>query len=800
MLSSRGYSLERRFAQKLAHIMILKTLTASSNFLGRKVGQLAVPQWFIEGLTLQFAFPADTLQISRLIDMARHKRLYNLRQLAGIMNQPEMIREEMLFQAHSMITFWEETYKKNAALTLMKSVYKSPSNFTGLFKASYGVSINEAFNSYISYVENLDNKLFPAHRHLPDELSSKIDGKYFRSYRSINTKESVWVSSKRYSTETYDLYYKNSLGKQVVLLKNVHPLLLVDSETREVFVGKYSLSSNNQRRLGLWSVNLDSREAKCLVNTPGSFKPLIKKDNRIFFVSLRNGLTRIMSVNPLFRESEQVEYVFPDYIRPLDICLDGTGQKMYYVFENSALKTKLSMIKFGENFSHSRAIEMLSFDGRISSLTFYNNNLWFAAENNYFLQLYKLNTVEATLEKYTNLPGGVWDINFSDSNVELITLNNNGFRLVRMPEDLSVQEATPILAEENISDEIFSDSISKPYSSIYKTGYWSPLFSEDEQGMVFGIRSFQKDLLGRSECSVSPTYGFKSQDWGYLSSYMQRMGIMKATVFANRITGKRDYLGNKYYERNERKKFELECPLNLATNVSAGVDLVERSMTKYEFDITKYPSPSAGQDNSFFINLSHKAVKTQPFHSIFPRKGRDLNVKYSKGQDWFGGDMEYYSWFLNWAEYTPLSSNLVLTCKAVIGEDSKEDTLRRPQDLAIGGENGFMRALPSGYKTGDRLRVFSSHLGLPINFRFPRMISWIYNEFTVAEIYFEMGDVIDKEDFDWLYNRGIEFRSKILLLKRLPVVLKTGYAIQNGGKENNSYALLDFTDLSKLFE
>ena len=192
-------------------------------------------------------------------------------------------------------------------------------------------------------------------------------------------------------------------------------------------------------------------------------------------------------------------------------------------------------------------------------------------------------------------------------------LFRSGFRLVRMPEDQSVQESTPILAEENISDEIFSDSISKPYSSIYKTGYWSPLFSEDEQGMVFGIRSFQKDLLGRSECSVSPTYGFKSQDWGYLSSYMQRMGIMKATVFANRITGKRDYLGNKYYERNERKKFELEFPLNLATNVSAGVDLVERSMTKYEFDITKYPSPSAGQDNSFFINLSHKAVKTQPF-------------------------------------------------------------------------------------------------------------------------------------------------------------------------------------------
>ena len=87
---------------------------------------------------------------------------------------------------------------------------------------------------------------------------------------------------------------------------------------------------------------------------------------------------------------------------------------------------------------------MLSFDGH-QLINFYNNNLWFAAENNYFLQLYKLNTVEQLLKNIQICPAA-YGINFSDSNVELITLNNNGFRLVRLPEDQSVQESTPILA------------------------------------------------------------------------------------------------------------------------------------------------------------------------------------------------------------------------------------------------------------------------------------------------------------------------------------------------------------------
>ena len=113
---------------------------------------LAVPQWFMDGMALSYAFPLDSIHYSRLLDMARHDRLYSLDQLSTILSQSTMVREEMTFQAHSMFEYWEKTYKKGAALDLMKSIFRKPAGFEKLFKAHFGVSLKEAYKSYRDYV------------------------------------------------------------------------------------------------------------------------------------------------------------------------------------------------------------------------------------------------------------------------------------------------------------------------------------------------------------------------------------------------------------------------------------------------------------------------------------------------------------------------------------------------------------------------------------------------------------------------------------------------------------------------
>ncbi|HQB84330.1 MAG TPA: hypothetical protein PLR50_12585, partial [Candidatus Rifleibacterium sp.] len=152
VLSTRAYSLEKRFAMRLANILILRTLAASSNSWRRQLAMLAVPQWFMDGMALSYAFPLDSIHYSRLLDMARHDRLYSLDQLSTILSQSTMVREEMTFQAHSMFEYWEKTYKKGAALDLMKSIFRKPAGFEKLFKAHFGVSLKEAYKSYRDYV------------------------------------------------------------------------------------------------------------------------------------------------------------------------------------------------------------------------------------------------------------------------------------------------------------------------------------------------------------------------------------------------------------------------------------------------------------------------------------------------------------------------------------------------------------------------------------------------------------------------------------------------------------------------
>ena len=227
----------------------------------------------------------------------------------------------------------------------------------------------------------------------------------------------------------------------------------------------------------------------------------------------------------------------------------------------------------------------------------------------------------------------------------------------------------------------------------------------------------------------------------------------------------------------------------------------DRSIRKLKYDANLYPVPTMGQDNSFFAKVDLKALRTEPYYEVFPRKGREITALYQSGTNMFNGDMEYNSVHLRWNEYIPLSSQSVFAIKSYYGEDSKHGDLRRPEDLSLGGDNidSFLKAYEGTYKSGNRLRALSCNLGFPINFRFPRFMSWIYNEFAAAEIFAEAGDVISTGHFDYVYDRGVEFRSRVLLLKRLPLKLTVGYAKRNGNNNDNSYFQIDYTAVSNIF-
>lgn len=797
VLSTRAYSLEKRFAMSLANIMILRTLAASSNSWRRRIAILAVPQWFMDGLALKYAFSLDSVHFSRLLDMARQNRLYSLDRLNTILSQPTMIQEEMRFQAHSMLEFWAQKYGEEAPIKLLRSIMRQPGDFNRKFREHYGVTLNIAYKAYMTHVCDKCNEFKEKAEAQVFEIEEpQIGGGFFRSLRHLSPDEKIWVSSHRYSTETYDLFYQQSGKKPVVLLKNVHPLLYVDDFSREIYIGKYTVNHNRQRSLGLFKVTPDGRH-RCLVNAKGSFKPLGKKFGRIFYTSISNGLTRVMSVDPEFKNSTRIEYAFPPAVHPLDLALSKSCRELFYTVETPDFKKRLIVVSIKNDDRDEKPIELYSSKGDIGSLQFADDKIWFAAEMDFYTrQLFSLELDDFTLKKWTQLPGGVWDVNFHNDAIELITLNRGGFwktsisryessfetLAVAKPEEVDVPELNPVRGEK--------------YRSEYHTSYWKPLMSEDEEGYVFGIYSYRTDRLGRSNIVIAPQYGIESKNWGYMGSLMQRFGLFKMTASIVDTVKEKSYLDQDYFERSKAKVIDIQYPLSLSTTVAVGMDLTERSIAEYP-DVVTGPLPTIGKDHSFYGRINHRAIRTEPYYQVFPRHGRTVSAFYKRGNEVFDGEMNYDSMSLRWNEHFSIDRAWVLTARTWLAEDDKEINVRRPDDLSLGGKD-FMRAFENSYKDGDSLRAFALHLGRPIRLRLPRFLGWVYNEFTIAEAFWEMGDVKNQGSFNWRYDRGIELRSQLLLFKRIPIIVRVGYARQNGFDQDNTYIVVD-SDVAAMF-
>ena len=790
VLSTRAYSLEKRFAMSLANIMILRTLAASSNSWRRKLAIIAVPQWFMDGLALKYAFSLDSIHFSRLLDMARQNRLYSLDQLSTILSQPTMIQEEMRFQAHSMFEFWSKKYGEDAPISLLKSIMRRPGEFDRKFREHYGVSLNEAYNAYREYVcEKCNEFKEKAEAQVFEIEDREIGGNFFRSLRHLSPDERVWVSSRRYSTETYDLFYQKGSKKPVVLLKNVHPLLLVDEFNREIYIGRYTVNRNRQRSLGLYSVTPEGRN-RCLVSAKGSFKPLGKQFGRIFYTSISSGITRIMSVDPEFKNSTRVEYTFPLSVHPLDLALSKSCRELFYTVETPDFKKRLVVVSIKDDDKNEKPIELYASAGDIGSLLFADDKIWFAGELDFYTrQLFSLDLEEFRLKKWTQLPGGVWDINFHNDQIELVTLNRGEFWKTSISKQETAYETMQVARPVESEVRELNPVRGEKYRSEFHTSYWKPLLSEDEEGYVFGIYSYRTDRLGRSNIVIAPQYGIESKNWGYMASLMQRFDQFKVTASIVDTVREKSYLDQDYFEGSRAKVVDIQYPLTLSTTVSVGMDLTERRIAKYPDTVTG-PLPTIGKDHSFYGRINHRAIRTEPYYQVFPRRGRIVTAQYKRGNEVFDGEMNYDSMSLRWNEHFPVNRAWVLTARTFVAEDDKENNVRRPDDLSLGGSD-FMRAFDSSYKDGDSLRAFALHLGRPIKLRLPRFMSWVYNEFMIAEAFWEFGDVKNQGRFKWRYDRGIELRSQLLLFKRIPIIVRVGYARQNGFDQDNTYIAVD---------
>ena len=803
VFSARSYSLEKRFALSLAKTMVKKSTSNVSFAWRRYLAMLSIPHWFIEGMALNYAFSIDSIHYSRLLDMAKHGRFYTLDDLNTITSQSTLKKEEMLFQAHSMLAYWEKTYKKGADLELVSSIVRKYKGFEKSFKEYYGVSLNEAYNSYVNYISKwVEEQKDFSKTDIIDLDYFKNKSKIFRTFYKINENEKLWVSSKRYTTENYDLYYHKFLEKPKILLKNVHPVMLYDTDNKKIIIGKYKINGRREKRLVLMSVDLEGKST-CIADDSGSFKPLAIKDNRVFYVKERFGQIKIMSVDTNGNTPPKTELDFGPTIIPLDLDLDAEKQRVFYTFQTIDFQNHLAVVPLSAKNIKQDSKLLLSLDNDLRALIYYDDKLWFTSDKNFSsTELYSYDASTSKLTKYSTLLGGVWDISFTDptkKHIDVSTFYKGGFSIASLALTEQTDEITIVPPMKAALEEDLLKVKGNKYSSEYHDSLWQPVLGKDSKGNVFGIYSYRSDRLDRSSITVAPTYGQKSHDWGYISKFMTRNDLLKTTVSFDDYTIQRNYMDTDYFERIRSKKLQFNYPLKLDIELSFGFDLIQRGISK----IKKSPRnliPTAGKDHYYFVELSQNSIRTEPYNNIFPRKGRAVNFMFKRGIDnLFGGDMLYDSISLNWKEFIPLNNYYVLTLNTWLAQDDKKHNIRRPDDLYLGGDD-YLRAYSSSYKSGDKLRYLSFTMARPVKIQLPKQIGWLRNEFSTLGIFWEMGDTVNQGKFNYDYDRGIELAGSLLLFKRLPISFKAGYAVKNGQKGHGTYCDFFMEDLVEIIK
>lgn len=110
-----------------------------------------------------------------------------------------------------------------------------------------------------------------------------------------------------------------------------------------------------------------------------------------------------------------------------------------------------------------------------------------------------------------------------------------------------------------------------------------------------------------------------------------------------------------------------------------------------------------------------------------------------------------------------------------------------------------MRAFDDSYKSGDSLRAMTFSLGHPVKLQFPKFMRWLQNQFMIAEVFWEAGDVKNNGNYCYDFDRGIEVRMQAMLLNRIPLIIRLGQAWENSGNSTNTYVTFDSSELMEIF-
>lgn len=799
--SSMSPPYKELISHELAHIFTFRLLSKNIIFYKRLISIGLLPLWLIEGIAQFVGEEWNDYNEAYIRNIAKNNLFLKLEDLKSFYYFDNYKRHRGYLESFAFTKYLFQIRRKHPDLNLfLKEYVKNPFNIENTFLKLFKKTSYQLYEEYINYYRNLfksnnNNNLNPLvkienlrHQSFV-KFSKNADKLYFIGDTSTTGHKKNYIFEHNLKTKKIkpiiknaDIFFDISPDNNYITYSHLYFSKKKHGYVHDIYI--YNLKTKKHKRL---TNNLSAR-FPCFLNTHEiAFTTFNSFGSGIYKINIKNG-----KINCIVKQGKG--FYFFDLI-------SYKGELFASAFDGESRQ----IVKITEK---EKIIPITNFSGDNKNTRFFNDEIMFISSLDSRYNIYiKKNKIDSDISelyfkdyvlfKIKNLNMDITSFDIKNNLLAVSYISGSTEKIaVFNIKSLKTQNITPKLSFEKRKSPIIKiDGISTKYRRKMSFPIITPWYEYDEEGRI-GILAILTDFLQLNYLAGKIFYNLESKRIGEKVTFITRNLPFDTKIEYENNVYQSSYGTSNYIKRIENISSQFEFTLNPKEKIYWGSEFQNISTVKLDPLIS--PLPFNGKINT--LKFGYKFFKSEPTPDwdVNLQNGRYLKIEIKRADKLIDSDVEYWEYRFRWDEFIPVfkqPQNILI--RNAFGYKKNITNLNSPILYGIGGVN-TVRGFPNDTYFGTKYALLNLEYRFPIknNILKPK-IGYFYMNKLFGALFFDTGNAWYKgqlEFDDFISSLGVELKLKTLLVGKIPIITKLGFAqpIKNK-KLGNSGSYITFT-------
>lgn len=786
-------------AHELAHIFTFKYLSGNINLYKRMLSLGLMPLWLIEGLAQYVGESWNSCQDSYMRSVSLDNKFMSLSDLNSFYYYDLEKRHCGYLESFALVKFiFEQLIPDQGIAAFLKAYSRNPFRLEQVFKSLTGKDVSAVYQEYLRFYQKKYEKdavYSPSQSRSIKSFSFPAKYQRYPRFSPDGKTLALIADQKRELHQQNDLYFCDLLtSKYRKVLTNIDPFYDFSPDGETIVYSHLYFSEKARRYLyDVFQLDISSGKKRRLTTDFSARFPCYLSNCSVAFIRYNPFGNGVYQLN---LNSGECKMLFPE----------NTG---YYFYALRAREGKLLASAFD---GHSRQVVLLDQKGGLSPLTNFpdDNRIPVATENGLFFLhrtageksvIYELAESPVTDKETTGVyfsqgvlyqvgdfSRDILDFDLSGNLLAVATYEKSSYtiRVCDTSNLFKKQIVAPVCGTTAV-DLRGLDYPVRGYDKKLNLSAFTPWGEYDDEGRV-GLLTSMSDFIGYNNFLGKFFYNLETKRFGEKIDFISRDYAFTTNFSYENNVYQSHYGDSEYIKRNETLDLQFDYPFNPKEVVFWGLE--NKKISSVELDPPILPPPFQGNINLLKIGYKFFKLRSSPDWDINPRDGRSLRFDFRKADRLLGSEVDYNEYRAQWEEYLTLHHNpQSLFLRSAYGIKDKISTLNSPILYGIGGLD-TVRGFETDYKFGTRYLLLTGEFRFPLYARIVRpKIGYLYLNKLFGVLFYDSGNCWYSGRPDWsdfLSSCGAEFRLKSLVVGKLPVITRLGYAVQERNGSGNS--------------